>query len=243
LSTLQINLTTAIFLITKFLILLVHHIFVGRGGLVVVKFSLMPKQEKFFDLFEESACNVVKASRALKEMVDTWEFVESRVAEITELEHAGDTITHQIMAQVHRTFVTPFDREDIAALAHSLDDVIDLVHAAADAMLIYKIDQPSQRARELADIIVQAAAEVERAVCGLRRRSDLKKILERCVEINRLENMADRVFRSTMAELFEDAADLAQVIKWREIYEHMEGATDRCEDVANVLVGVALKHA
>ena len=92
----------------------------------MVKLSLMPKQEKFFDLFEESACNVVKASRVLKEMVDTWEFVESRVAEITELEHVGDTITHQIMAHVHRTFVTPFDREDIAALAHSLDDVIDL---------------------------------------------------------------------------------------------------------------------
>ncbi|GAH35564.1 unnamed protein product, partial [marine sediment metagenome] len=151
--------------------------------------------------------------------------------------------THQIMAQLNRTFVTPFDREDIALLAHTLDDVTDLIHAAADAMLIYKVDHPGQRAKELADIIVQAAAEVERAMPQLRHRAELKQIFTRCIEINRLENMVDRVFRSALAELFDDTTDLAQVIKWREIYEHMEEATDRCEDVANVLEGVALKHA
>jgi len=212
-------------------------------GVIMVRFAFIPREAKFFDLFEESACNIVKASQTLKEMVDTWQLVESRVAEITELEHAGDTITHQIMAQLNRTFVTPFDREDIALLAHTMDDIVDFIHAAADAMLIYKIDRPTQRAKELADIIVQAVAEVERAVGGLRRRADLKLISQRCVEINRLENMADRVFRSAMAELFDDAADITQVIKWREIYEHMEAATDRCEDVADVLEGVALKHA
>ncbi len=209
----------------------------------MVKFSLLPRQTKFFDLFEESARNMVKVSRALKDMIDNWDVVGGRVAEITELEHTGDTITHQILAQLHRTFVTPFDREDIALLAHTMDDVTDFIHAAADAMLIYKIEQPSQRAKELASIIVEATAEIERAVSGLRRHSELKKILEKCVEINRLENMADRVFRAAMAELFDDAMDIAQVIKWREIYEHMESATDRCEDVANVLEGVALKHA
>jgi len=110
-------------------------------------------------------------------------------------------------------------------------------------MLIYKVENPTRRAKELADIIVQAATEVERAMPRLRRRSELKQIPEYCVEINRLENMADRVFRSAMAELFDDTTDIAQIIKWREIYEHMESATDRCEDVANVLEGVALKHA
>ncbi len=209
----------------------------------MVKFPFMPREEKFFGLFEESARNMVKAAQDLKQMVDSWEYVDGKVAEITELEHQGDTITHQIMAQLHRTFVTPFDREDIALLAHTMDDVIDFIHAAADAMVIYKIDRPSQRAKELADIIVEATAEVERAIPYLRRRSELKKILERCVEINRLENMADRVFRSAMAELFDNSTDMAQIIKWREIYEHMESATDRCEDVANVLEGVALKHA
>jgi len=186
---------------------------------------------------------MVKASQVLKEMIDTWEFVGERVAEIRELEHVGDTITHQIMAQLNRTFVTPFDREDIALLAHTLDDVTDFIDAAADAMLIYKVERPTRRAKELADIIVQAATEVERVMPRLRRRSELKQIPEYCVEINRLENMADRVFRSAMAELFDNTTDIAQIIKWREIYEHMESATDRCEDVANVLEGVALKHA
>ncbi|MBA7603004.1 hypothetical protein ES703_10104 [subsurface metagenome] len=209
----------------------------------MVRFPFIPREEKFFDLFEESARNAVKASQALREMLDVWEVVEGRVAEITELEHKGDTITHQIMAQLHRTFVTPFDREDIALLAHTMDDVTDFIHHAADAMLIYKIDQPSQRAKELANIIVEQVAELERAVAGLRQRAKLKQILERCVEINRLENMADRVFRSAMAELFDDTVDITQVIKWREIYEHLESATDRCEDVANVLEGVALKYA
>ena len=209
----------------------------------MVKFSLMPKQEQFFGFFEESARNIVKASQVLDEMVDSWELVGGKVAEITEMEHEGDSITHQIMAQLHRTFVTPFDREDISALAHAMDDIIDLIHAAADAMLIYKIDRPTQRAKELADIIVQGATEVEKAVSGLRRRGDLKQILKQCVEINRLENMADRVYRAAIAELFDDAVDIAQVIKWREIYAHMESATDRCEDVADVLEGVALKHA
>jgi predicted phosphate transport protein (TIGR00153 family) len=206
------------------------------------KFPFIPREEKFFGLFEEGARNMVKAAQRLKQLVDTWENVEAKVSEITELEHEGDRITHQIMEQLHRTFVTPFDREDIALLAHSLDDVTDFIHAASDAMLIYKIDRPSQRAKELASIIVEAATEVERALPQLRHRAQLKQILERCVEINRLENAADKVFRSAVAELFDDSPDIANVIKWREIYEHMESATDRCEDVADVLEGVALKH-
>jgi predicted phosphate transport protein (TIGR00153 family) len=207
------------------------------------KFPFIPREQIFFDLFEDSARNMVKASHVLGELIDTWEFVGERVAEITELEHVGDTITHQIIAQLNRTFVTPFDREDIALLAHTLDDVTDFIHAAADAMFIYKIKSPTRRAKELAEILIQAATEVEKAMPRLRRRVELKQILERCVEINRLENMADRVFRAAIAELFDDTNDMAQVIKWREIYEHMESATDRCEDVANVLEGVALKHA
>jgi len=209
----------------------------------VFRFPFIPREEKFFGLFEESAQNMVKAAQDLKQMVDTWEHVEGKVGEITELEHRGDTITHEIMAQLNRTFVTPFDREDIALLAHVLDDVTDFIHAAADAMLIYKVSSPSQRAKELADIIVQATREVEIVMPRLRHRAELKQILPHCVEINRLENAADRVFRSAMAELFDNTTDIAQVIKWREIYEHMETATDRCEDVADVLEGVALKHA
>ncbi len=207
------------------------------------RFPFMPREEKFFELFEASAQNMVKAAQKLKELVYTWENVEGRVSEITKLEHEGDMITHQIMERLHCTFVTPFDREDISLLAHTLDDVTDFIQAAADAMLIYKVDRPGQSARELADAIVQSATEVERAMPQLRHRAEFKQILERCVEINRLENFADDVFRSAMSELFADTTDIAEIIKWREIYEHMESATDRCEDVANVLEGVVLKHA
>ena len=207
------------------------------------KLPFMPREEKFFDLFESSAHNIVEASQVLKQLVDTWENVEPRVEEIRELEHKGDSITHEVIARLHRTFVTPFDREDIASLTKSLDDVMDFIDAAAGAMLLYKVGSPGKRAKELADIIIQATAEVEQAVLDLRHRAKLKQIFDRCVEINRLENAADVVYRAAMAELFEDSTDMAHVIKWREIYEHMESATDRCEDVANVLEGVALKHA
>ena len=207
------------------------------------RFPLIPREEKFFELFEGSAQNMVKTAQKLKDLLDNWENVEEKVNEITELEHEGDTITHRIMEQLNRTFITPFDREDIALLGHTLDDVTDFIHHAADAMFLYKVDRPGQSARELSDIIVKAATEVARAMPQLRHRAKLSQILERCVEINRLENVADQVYRSAMAELFNDTADLAQVIKWREIYECMESATDRCEDVADVLEGVALKHA
>jgi predicted phosphate transport protein (TIGR00153 family) len=206
------------------------------------KFPFLPREESFFQLFEGSAQNMVKAAQKLKELIDTWENVADKINEINEFEHAGDTITHQIMEQLHRTFVTPFDREDIAALAHSLDDVTDFIQATADAMYLYKVERPAQSAKELSDVIVQAACEVERAMPLLRHRNQLKRMLESCVEINRLENVADEIYRSTIAKLFTDNTDIVELIKWREIYEHMESATDRCEDVANVLEGVALKH-
>jgi predicted phosphate transport protein (TIGR00153 family) len=209
----------------------------------MVRLAFIPKENKFFQLFEESAENIVNGARELQEMLNDWQFVDSRVAEITEMEHKGDTITHQIISLLHRTFVTPFDREDIALLAHTMDDIMDFIHSAADAMFIYKIDTPTDRARELADIIVKGAIEVQKAVASLRHRKELKNIMSGCVELNRLENMADRVFRAALAELFEHTDDLPLLIKWREIYEHLESATDRAEDVANVLEGVALKHA
>jgi uncharacterized protein len=205
------------------------------------RISLMPREDKFFDLFEASAQNVAKSARALKELVDTWENVAQQVDKITELEHEGDAITHRIMEQLHRSFITPFDREDIALLAHSLDDIIDFIQAAADTMLLYKVERPSQTARDLAEVIVQCADEVARGMPFLRQRGKLKQLLEACVEMNRLENVADSIYRAALGELF-NSSDIAGIIKWREIYEQMESATDRCEDVADVLEGVALKH-
>jgi len=208
-----------------------------------VKLPFMPREEKFFDLFQDSAENMVKAAHSLKDMISNWEHIEGTVAEITELEHKGDTITHEIMSRLNRTFVTPFDREDIVDMAHSLDDVTDFIHSAADSMLLYKVERPGERAKELADIILQATEEIEKVLPQLKKRIILSSVLKRCVEINRLENLADRVYRSAIAELFDDSTDMAHIIKWREIYAHMESATDRCEDVADVLEGVAIKHA
>ena len=207
------------------------------------KLSLIPREEKFFVLFEQSAQNAVKIAQQLRDMVLIWENVRERVGVITDLEHQGDAITHQIMAQLHRTFVTPFDREDIALLAHSLDDVTDFIHSAADALLLYKVERPTGRAKEMADIAVQAVVEVERAISEMHDRIDRAQLLKRCVEIHRLENVGDSVHRSALAELFADSTDIAYLIKWREIYDHIETAIDRCEDVANILEGVALKYA
>ena len=209
----------------------------------MLKLTLVPREKKFFALFEQGAQNAVKVAHQLKDMVYVWENVKERVGVINDLEHQGDAITHQIFEQLHRSMITPFDREDIALLAHSLDDVIDFIHAAAQAMLFYKVERPTHRAKELADIVVQAVVEVESAVSEMHDRIGRKKLLNRCVEINRLENVGDSVFLSAMAELFDDSADLADLIKWREIYRHMESVIDRCEDIANILEGVAIKYA
>lgn len=204
-------------------------------------FSIMPREPKFFDLFEKSVANVAKAAKELADFLEDYTNVPLKVARITELEHEGDAITHQIMEQLHRTFVTPLDREDIALLTERLDDVMDFIEDAANAMLLYRIEQPTTRAREMAAILVAMTSELVVAVPLLRNRSKMKEILGHCVEINRLENEADAILRHALAELFDDTP-IADVIKWREIYEHLETAVDRGEDVANVLEGVVLKH-
>jgi uncharacterized protein len=204
--------------------------------------NIMPKEESFFVLFEASAANIQKAAAHLNALVNEWTNVGDRVAQIDELEHEGDSITHKIMEQLHRTFVTPFDREDIALLAHSLDDVTDFIQSAADSMLIYKVEKPGEPARELAAVIMQASNEIVNAMPMLRHHTDFKALVAKCVEMNRLENVADGIYRTAISELFDNTKDVTQIIKWREIYEHMESATDRAEDVANVLEGVALKH-
>lgn len=208
-----------------------------------LKVTPIPREKKFFVLFEQGAQNAVKIAQQLRDMVYVWENVRERVGIINDLEHQGDAITHQVMSQLHRTFITPFDREDIALLAQSLDNVADSIHAAADAMLLYKVERPTGRAKELADIVVQTTAALEEAVSEIHGHIEREHLLRHCVEVNRLENMGDDIYRSAMAELFAESTDFANLIKWREIYDHMEKALDSCEDVANVLEGVALKYA
>ena len=210
----------------------------------MAKFSLIPKDMKFYDLFEQATSNLVVAAEKLVDLFDNYENVEAKAKELKELEHGGDVITHEIIARLHRTFVTPIDREDITLLAHSLDDVMDFIEAAGRTAFLYSIAQPTERARELARIVLKMARKLNEVVPRLRRRDQYFWILKQCVEINTLENEADDVQHAALAELFEVChLNACEVIKWREIYEHLESATDRGEDIANVLEGIVLKHA
>jgi len=210
----------------------------------LAKFSLIPRDMEFYDLFEQEAANLVVAAEKLVDLFNNYENVAAKARELKDLEHRGDVITHEIIARVHRTFVTPIDREDITLLAHSLDDVMDFIEAAGRTAYLYHIAQPTERARELARIVDKMARKLNEVMPQLRHHDKFKWILEQCVEINSLENEADDVHHAALAELFEACpSDACEVIKWRELYQHMEDATDRGEDVANVLEGVVLKYA
>ena len=207
------------------------------------KFSIMPKEDKFYKLFVEGAQNNVEVAQKLKDLIYTWDNIEDRVAVITDLEHKGDNITHEIITEARRTFLTPFDRQDITLLAHSLDEVTDFVQSAADFMFVYRIEQSTQHAKELADVIVEITLETQKAIGLLTNNINQPQVLEYCVEIHRMENAADRIYRTALKELFMNTTDERLLIKWREIYKEMETVTDKCEDVANVLEGVAIKYS
>lgn len=204
-------------------------------------FRLIPQEEKFFEFFEKAATNILEGAKVLVQMTDERgaDFQE-RWKRLEELEHVGDKITHQIIRKLNRTLITPIDREDIHGLAVALDDVMDLIEASAARMSLYKIKQPTEEAGKLAQVILKSAEEIVKAMSSLERMDD---VMEHCIEINRLENMADDISREAIAGLFDEGHDPMDVIKWKEIYETMETTTDRCEDVANIIESVALKSA
>jgi uncharacterized protein len=208
-----------------------------------VRFSLIPRDYRFFDLLHASAKNLVETGEALLDLMEHYQNVDMKTAHIRELEHKGDAITHEIMARLHKTFVTPIEREDIARLADRLDDVMDHIEEATAAMKIYEVSGPTTFSAEMADIVRLMAVKAEEAISRLPDHRRLRDILPYCVELNRLENVADDLFRRAMAELFHSETSPADIIKWRDIYRQLEAATDRCEDVANLLEGIVLRHA
>jgi predicted phosphate transport protein (TIGR00153 family) len=207
-----------------------------------MKFSLMPTDRRFFELLARSARTLVAGSDALADFFENYQNPEMKAERIRELEHECDFITHEVMSQLHKTFITPIDREDIANLIQRMDDVMDFMEEASTAMRIYHIQKPRPRAVEVAKLMPEMTRLIEQAV-KLLAGGDLKAILPITVEINRLENQADTIFRSAMSELFDEEANPAEIIKWREIYSNLEEGTDKAEDVANVLEGVVLKYA
>ena len=206
--------------------------------------SFMPKENRFFFLLHQSASNIREVAIRLQDLMENFENVPAKVQEIKDLEDFGDQIIHDITHSLHRTFVTPIDREDILALAGRLDDVVDAMDEAAHYILEYSIEETTEHARHLATIIVQCGDELERAMALLSTRdSKLKDILPMAVEINRLENEADRAASRARAELFSGDYEVTDILKWRDIYDDLEQATDRAEDAADVLEGIVLKHS
>jgi hypothetical protein len=188
--------------------------------------------------------NIQQVARRLQDLMQNFENVAAKVKEIKELEEFGDQIIHDITHSLHRTFVTPIDREDILELAGQLDDFIDAIDEVAQYTLEYKIEETTEYARHLATIIVSCADELERAVALLSTRgSKLEEILPMTVEINRLENEADQVASRAIGDLFSNGEDVIQILKWRDIYKDLEEATDRAEDAADVLEGIVLKNS
>ncbi|MEE8442819.1 MAG: DUF47 family protein [Dehalococcoidia bacterium] len=205
--------------------------------------SLMPREDRFFGLLRSSTNNLNEVSKLLVDLMEDFQNVPEKVAEIKRLEEVGDHVIHEIMRNLHRTFVTPLDREDIALLGERLDDVVDSIEEAARFMVEYRISQPTPAARELAGIILRASEVLMEAMSKVHLRgSKLKSILPDAVEINRLENEADQVASRAMAQLFHDNLPPIEVMKWRDIYYELEMATDQCEDAANVLEGIVLKN-
>ena len=206
----------------------------------VLAFRLIPKEERFYDDFVALAEEIRHGAASLEEMLAPAQPLWDKADEIKEIEHKCDFLTHEIIQRLHRTFVTPLDREDIFALARSLDDVMDAIDATAAIVRLYQISVVRQDARDLARIIMASAEQVVKAMKALERK---KGVAEPAIEINRLENEADRAHQNAVRKLFEEEKDPVQIMKWKEILDFLEDATDRCEDVANVLEGVMVKHA
>ena len=204
---------------------------------------LLPREDDFFGLFERHAALTVEGAKEMRRLVEGGQDIQAQAARIKELEHETDVITHSCVERLHKTFITPLDRDDIHRLITRMDDVMDYIESAATAVMLYELREMTPPARALADVLVRATEVVAIAVAGLKNVKRAETILAACIEVNRLENESDDIFRGALADLFRGANDPLLVLKWKEVYEALENATDRCEDVANIIEGVVLEHA
>jgi predicted phosphate transport protein (TIGR00153 family) len=205
---------------------------------------LLPKETSFFDFFDRHAAKTVEGAQQFLALARGEMDVTSGAKRIKEIEHETDVITHRCVEALHRTFITPIERDDIHRLITKMDDVMDYVEAASERIALYEIREMTEEVRDLADVLARAALEVYETCKLLRNIKDPSLILQKCVDINRLENEGDAILRRAVARLFKEKGhDPIYVIKWKEIYENLENATDRCEDVANIIEGVVLENA
>jgi predicted phosphate transport protein (TIGR00153 family) len=201
----------------------------------------LPKNTDFNSLFDQSSANILKAVSLFRDTVQDLTGLRGNVEKLKALEHEGDRLTHQTLDKLNSTFITPFDREDIQALATRLDDILDATDAAAQRLVVFRIDAVPRRFVKLADLLVDSAREVQKAVLALPDRKKRDIALASCVEINRLENEADVIHREALGDLFANAHDAVGVIKLKDLFAFVEEATDRCEDVANVIQTIIIK--
>ena len=202
----------------------------------------LPKETSFFDFFEQHAALTVEGTKEFLSLVTTGANITAKAKRVSDIEHETDVITHRCVEALHKTFITPIDRDQIHRLITRMDDIMDYVEAAAERIALYELEIMTSDVRDLADVLCRAAVQVEGACKGLRNLKDPRGLLQKCIDINRLENEADNVLRRAVAKLFKEERDAITVIKWKEIYENLENATDRCEDVANIIEGVVLEH-
>ena len=205
--------------------------------------KLMPRSDEFFDDFDAQADATVRGARLLYELLQDSSDVVRKVAAIKEVEHQGDDIAHRAFERLHRQFITPFDRAEIHRLLGRIDDVLDLTDATAELLLLYEVGPAPHAANELARVLGPCCEKLQQAVRLMRHIKNPAEILAACRDIKTMESEADALGRAAIAELFKSGKDPLSIIKWKEIYDLMETATDRCEDVANVIEGVVLEHA
>ena len=205
-------------------------------------FGLIPKEVQFFELFERSAKLLLEAGKLLHEIMSDFHDLPVKAQRMERLEHDADQVTHEIMAKLNRTFITPLDREDIHQLGTALDDVMDFIEGVTEHMVLYKIKAPTPEFKALGEVVSKQVEEINKMIPRLKnlRHAD---ILQHCIEVNRLENQGDRILREAVAALFDRGGDPLEVMKWRELYALLETATDKCEDVAVAIEGIFLKNA
>jgi uncharacterized protein len=206
-------------------------------------FNFFPKDEKFFDMFERASINLNKAGQAFKDLLNDYTNIEAKIKNIKDIEHEGDILTHEIFDKLNRTFITPIDREDIHQMTSEVDDVLDYILATADRFQLYKIKKPTPETLKLTEVLISAIEILGKAVNSLKDPKRSRRTLDYCVEINRLENEGDLVHKAAIAELFSDGKDAVEIIKWNDIYDHLESAIDMCEDVADTVEGIVVKNA
>ena len=203
----------------------------------------VPREAKFFDMFRDSAAVNVEGAKELIALIDDLSHVELRAKNIKDLEHKADKITHLAIEALHKTFITPLDRDDMYRLVSKMDDIMDYIDAASQRFHLYDIRSVTPEIKELASIILRSVEGVTAAVAGLENMKSADQTIARCKEVNRLENQADHVMRVGMAKLFREEIGFKDLIKSKEILELLEAVTDRCKDVANIVEGIVLDHA